>query len=297
MARRVRRRVRRHEAGLGWTLNLPLLAVVATLVLYPALRGLVMSFQSLDYSQDATGRFVGLGNIESVLGNPATREAALHTLGYVACALALEAVAGTAIALGLNRPFRGRSLVFATLILPWALPPVVAGVLWTRIFSSGSGLLNSALVQLHVIGGYRAWFNHPVSAVVLISLVHVWNVLPLVSLILVSGLQTIPPDLYDAASVDGAGPVRQFTSITLPLLRPTLAIALATGVIAGFAIFDEIYVLNGAALSTRSVMMQVYLTTFRDLDFGRGTALAYLLSVVSIVFGVGFIRALRRRTT
>ncbi|HEY8201114.1 MAG TPA: sugar ABC transporter permease [Actinomycetota bacterium] len=287
---------RREEVLLAWALSAPVLAVLVLLVFYPLVRGLLMSFQSLDYSQGAGGGFVGWANVTSVLRNPATRDAALHTLGYVGCAVVLEVTGGLLIALALNKPFRGRGMVFSGLILPWALPSVVGGVLWSRTFNPDWGLLNSALVRLHLTHGYHAWFNNPVSAVVLIALVHVWNVLPLIALILLSGLQGIPPDVYAAASVDGAGAVQQFRRLTLPLLRPALAIALTAGTIAAAAIFDEIYVLNGVALSTRSVMMQVYLTTFRDLDFGRGTALANLLAAASAVCGLVFVRSLRRRT-
>ena len=297
--REVRRRRpggRRDEVVLAWALSAPVLAVLSLLVLYPLARGLLMSFQALDYAQGATGRFVGWSNVMSVLTDPGTRDAALHTLGYVGCAVTLEIAGGLAAALALNKPFRGRGLVVAALILPWALPSVVGGVLWSRMLNPDSGLLNSALVQLHLTDSYHVWFNSPVTAVALVSLVHAWNVLPLISLILLSGLQGIPPDLYAAASVDGAGVVQQFRRLTMPLLRPALAIALTAGMIAAAAIFDEIYVLNGAALSTRSVMMQVWLTTFRDLDFGRGTALANLLAAASAVVALVLVRTLRRRT-
>ena len=110
---------------------------------------------------------------------------------------------------------------------------------------------------------------------------HVWGVLPLVSLIFLAGLQSIPDEVYSASSVDGAGPVRQFRHITLPLLRPSMAIALTVGTLLAISIFDEIYVLNGTALNTRSILMQVYNTTFAQADFAHGTALAFLLAAVT----------------
>ena len=126
---------------------------------------------------------------------------------------------------------------------------------------------------------------------------HVWGVLPLVSLVLIAGLQSIPEEVYSASAVDGANPVRQFRHITLPLLRPAIAVALTIGTVWGIAIFDEIYVLNGTALNTRSVLMEVYNTTFVDADFAHGTALAFMLTIVTALFAIGYTLGFRRETT
>jgi multiple sugar transport system permease protein len=203
-------------------------------------------------------------------------------------------VGGLTIALVLNKPFRGRGLVFAIVILPWALPSVVSGVLWARIFNPDNGLLNSLLLQLHVIHTYKVWFASPYWSIAFVTLVHVWGVVPLISLILLSGLQGIPENLYGAARVDGAGAITRFRYITLPLLRPALAVALTTGTVIALAIFDEIFVLNGTALNTRSVMMQVYLTTFQQLNFGQGTALAVVLSLATGMFALAYMGRFRR---
>ncbi len=125
---------------------------------------------------------------------------------------------------------------------------------------------------------------------------HVWGVLPLVSLIFLAGLQSIPDEVYSASAVDGAGPWRQFRHITLPLLRPSMAIALTVGTLLAIAIFDEIYVLNGTALNTRSILIQVYNTTFVEADFAHGTALAFLLAGVTAVLGSVYALVLRRST-
>jgi multiple sugar transport system permease protein len=119
-------------------------------------------------------------------------------------------------------------------------------------------------------------------------------VLPLVSLIFLAALQSIPDEVYSASAVDGATPLRQFRHITLPLLRPAIAIALTVGTVLSVSIFDEIYVLNGTALNTRSILMQVYNTTFVDADFAHGTALAFLLASVTALFGVVYVLSLRR---
>jgi multiple sugar transport system permease protein len=292
--RRVRAIRQRGEGWLGWALCLPLIVVLGLFVFYPLLLGLQMSTQSLDYNTGATGQFIGFRNYVNVITDPETHAAALHTIGYVVIAVAVELVLGLAFALALRRPFRGRGAVLALLILPWALPPVVAGLLWSHILDPGTGLLNSALYQMGIIGHYHAWLNNQWTAIVAISFVHAWSVVPLVTLILLAGLQGVPDDIYAAASVDGASAAVQFRRLTLPLLRPAIAIALTNGTIAAFSIFDQIYVLNGEALSTRSIMTQVYLTGFTNLNFGLGTALAWLLTLVTAIAGIAYIRSLSR---
>lgn len=284
----------RGDSRLGWVLVAPLVALMVALVGYPLVQGVLMSVHVSDPTSGSPDRFVGLENYIDVLADPQTQSAGVHTLAYLALALALELGLGLGFALALRRPFRGRSFVFTVLVLPWALPGVVSGLLWQRVFSADNGLLNSALVQLHVIGSYVSWLTNPVYAIVVITLVHVWGVLPLTTLVLLSGLNGIPDELYAASAVDGASRARQFWFVTVPLLRPAIAVALTTGSVSALAIFDEIYVLNGAALSTRSAMMQVYDTTFRQLDFGHGSALAIVLTVVTVALGLVWVVAFRR---
>lgn len=286
--------VRRQEIRLGWLLALPLLVVMVALVYYPLSLGLLMSLRSIIFSLGIPQRFVGIRNYVDVLASPDTHAAMIHTVAFVLVAVSVEIVLGLSIALALNRHFRGRSLIFAVLILPWALPAVVNGLLWSRIFSPDSGLLNAFLLNLGIIHAPKVWFASPVWSIVFIGLVHAWGIVPLTSLIILAGLQAIPNELYTASAVDGATGIRQFRHITFPLLRPALAIALTTGTVIALAIFDEIYVLNGTALDTRSLMMQVYLTTFQDLDFGHGAALAFVLTAVTGILALQYIIVLKR---
>ena len=231
-----------------------------------------------------------------MLDDPTATGAIRHTFEYVALAVSLELVLGVLVAVTLRRLFPGRGIVLAILVLPWALPSVVSGVLWRRVFDPDNGLLNSALLKLHVIHEPHVWLAGGRWAIAFITLVHVWGVLPLVSLILLAGLQSIPEELYNASSVDGAGAWRQFRHITLPLLRPSLAVAATIGTLLAIAIFDEVYVLNGTALNTRSVLIQVYNTTFVEADFAHGMALAFLLAGATALLGSVYVLALRRST-
>jgi multiple sugar transport system permease protein len=274
----------------------PAVILTAALVIYPLAKGFQSSLES-GGEFGAQPRFVGLRNYGEVLKSSTAVDAVLHTLIYLLLAVGLELAFGLMVAVALNRVFRGRGLVLAILILPWALPSVVSGVLWRRVFDPDSGLLNSVLLQLHVIGHPHVWFASTGWALAFIALVHVWGVLPLVSLIFIAGMQSIPEEVYSASAVDGATPWRQFRHITLPLLRPSVAVALTVGTVWAVGIFDEIYVLNGTALNTRSILMEVYNTTFVDADFAHGTALAFMLAAVTALFALVYAFGFKRSTT
>lgn len=287
----------RESRRLGILMVAPAVVATAALVLYPLVKGFWSSLESGGVAYGTQPHFVGLQNYREVLQTSTAVAAILHTLVYMALAVTLEVVLGLAVAVSLNRAFRGRAIVLAILILPWALPSVVSGVLWRRIFDPDSGLLNSVLLQLHVVDRPHVWFASSGWALAFITLVHVWGVLPLVSLVLIAGLQSIPEEVYSASAVDGATPWRQFRHITLPLLRPSIAVVLTVGTVLAVGIFDEIYVLNGTALNTRSILMEVYNTTFVDADFAHGTALAFMLTGVTALFALAYVVGFRRKTT
>ncbi|HEX5347807.1 MAG TPA: sugar ABC transporter permease [Pseudonocardiaceae bacterium] len=287
----------REATRVGMLMVAPAVIITAALVIYPLVKGFQTSLESADAAIGGQPRFVGLGNYGDVLRSSTARDAIVHTVIYLALAVTLELTLGLAVAVALHRTFRGRGIVLTILILPWALPSVVSGVLWRRVFDPDSGLLNSVLQQLHIVSHPQVWLASRGWALAFIALVHVWGVLPLVSLILIAGLQSIPEEVYSASAVDGATPLRQFRHITLPLLRPSIAVALTVGTVWAIKIFDEIYVLNGAALNTRSILMEVYNTTFVNADFAHGTALAFLLTGVTALFAGVYAVTFGRSTT
>jgi multiple sugar transport system permease protein len=286
--------VKRESTRLGILMAAPAVLVTAGLVIYPLVKGFKSSLESGGTAYGTSPHFVGLDNYRDVLKTSDATDAIVRTVKYLVLAVSLELVLGLCVAVALNRVFRGRGIVLAILILPWALPSVVSGVLWRRVFDPDSGLLNTVLLQLHLIDKPHVWMASSTWAIVFITLVHVWGVLPLVSLIFIAGLQSIPEEVYSASAVDGATPLRQFRHITLPLLRPSIAVALTVGTVWAVGIFDEIYVLNGTALNTRSILMEVYNTTFVDADFAHGTALAFLLTAVTAAFALVYTLGFRK---
>jgi multiple sugar transport system permease protein len=282
------------QGWLGWLFVLPICVLIVALVGYPLILSFEMSAQKVAIYAGDQSSWVGLGNYADVISSSDTISAAIHTVGYWLIAVSVEIGIGLMAALALRHPFRSRGVFLALLVLPWALPPVVAGLLWRRVFDPTNGWLDGVLYQLHLIDHYQVWFTQPTTTVPLIALVHAWGLVPLVALILLGGLQGIPSELYEAAQIDGASSYKAFRYITLPLLQPSIAAALAIGTVVSFGIFDVIYVLVGADRDARSVMMQVYLTTFANLDFGHGVALAVLISAVSLSISGIYMLFLRR---
>ncbi|HEY3683301.1 MAG TPA: sugar ABC transporter permease [Streptosporangiaceae bacterium] len=289
-------RDRRGQAWLALALLAPAAVVVFGVVLYPALRALWISFFDVDSPMPGAYPFTGIGNYRDVLTDPLVWTAAGHTVYFTLVSTAAELVLGVLLALLMNAPLRARWLLRAIVIVPWALPTIVNGAMWTGLLNSQYGPVNALLTQLHVTSHYISFLGSPFLALNLVIVADVWKNTSLVAFFLLAGLQTIPHGLYEAARVDGAGPVRAFFSITLPLLRPTIAIVLVLRTMEAFKVFDIIYVMTGGgpASGTQTVTFLTYLKAFSDQRFGYGSAMAYLIVVVILVLSTIYLRLLRQ---
>ncbi len=289
------RRRRRHVDLLPYWLVLPLAVVIIGLALVPAVFTAVEAFFRVS-ALDPPTRFLGLGNFRALLDTPEVRSALGNTALYVVIGVALSTVIGIVMALILQAPFRGRSVVIAVLILPWALPGVVEGLVWSGIYDANTGLLNSILTSLHITGGYSVFLGpHRLLTIALIELVQVWQITPLSVLLILAVLQIIPGELYEAARLDGCGAWGQIRRVTLPLARPGIAIAMVQALVATLNVFDQPYVLNGAASTGTSLMMQTYFVSFQNLDFGAGYALSLFITIATMLLSLGIVRLVYRR--
>jgi multiple sugar transport system permease protein len=273
----------------------PLVIFIAALAIYPT----VLTFlEAFVHDDPLTGpnHFTGFGNFITAFHDPEVRQSLVNTGWYALFGVALMVGLGTGIALLLQHPFRGRGLILAIVILPWALPGVVEGVIWSWIYNPNFGVLNSVLKSLHLIGQYQLFIGtHQVETIFLIALVQAWQITPLAALIVLAALQAIPDELYEAASVDGASWPRLTTSVTLPLIRPALAIATVEALVMSLNIFDQVYVLNANSTTASSLMSTTYFITFQNLNFGEGYALSLLATVVTVVLAVGSVKLLYRK--
>ncbi len=285
----------RRDSILPYVLIAPLVIFVIGLGLIPGIFTAVEAFFKVTPFDPPT-RFAGIDNFIALARNSAVRVGAINTLLYVVIGIALVTVLGVAMAVTLQRPFRGRAVVIAAMVLPWALPGVVESVIWTWIYDPSSGVLNSVLHSLHIIDNYQVWVgNNRIVAITFIEIVQVWQMAPLCALLILAALQAIPDDIYEAARMDGCNAWRTFWRITLPLARPGLAIAMVQAVVNTLNIFDQAYLLNGASYTATSLMEQTYFITFQNLNFGQGYALSLVVTVATLILSFLVIKLVYRK--
>jgi multiple sugar transport system permease protein len=216
---------------------------------------------------------------------------------FTALAVALVISLAVLIALLLNEPFPGRGFVRAMVLVPWAIPPVVNGLMWQWIYDAKVGALNGLLVAAGVLPAYRGWLSNPTDALLALVTAHVWNAVPLGVILLLAALQTIPGELYDAGRVDGSSAGQLFRHVTLPWLAQPLLVVLVLQTMLAIRVFDVIYVLTagGPGTSTTTLVWLAYLTTFDSLDFGLGNAYAYTISLITLGLALVYFRVLYGR--
>lgn len=228
-------------------------------------------------------QWVGLDNYVFLLGDPATRDAFLHTVYYIVGYLPLVYVGGLALALALNTRLRGRALLRGVYFLPVITSWVVVALVWRWLLSPSNGVVNTVLAWFGVEG--PGWWADPAWAMPSIIIASAWKDLGFVMVILLAGLQSINPDLYEAAELDGAGWWARLRRITLPLLSPSTFFVIVLSLINGFQVFDQVYVMTGGGPNdaSRVVVQQVYDLTFRYGQAGMASALSWLLFFVILV--------------
>jgi multiple sugar transport system permease protein len=281
---------------LPYILVSPLVVFIGVLSFVPTVATTVEAFFRV-MPLDPPTRFIGFGNFRALFANPVITTSWINTAVYAAIGVVLSVVFGTVIAVALRRRFRFRGIILALVILPWALPAVVEAVIWSWIYNPTFGVMNSALHSVHAIGGYHLWLGlNRWLTIGLIEVVQVWQITPLSALIILASLQAIPQELYEAARVDGAGAVQQFFRISLPLIRAAVAVSMVEALVLSLNVFDQVYILNGIAPLGSSVMLQTYIQTFENLNFGGGYALSLLVTIATALLSLGALALLYRRT-
>lgn len=285
----------RGDIWLGILLVAPIVITMTALVFYPLVQTMWDSLHRVNPMQPGTP-FVGLANFTRMFTDSQFGSAWTNTLWYVALAVAAETIFGVLAAALINQIKVGRQWVLAAVILPWALPGVVNAVIWMWIYQPGAGLLNGILVVFGLPFENHVWFNERTSAIIAVTVVHVWRMMPLTVVIVLAAMQSIPNHLYEAARIDGASRPQMFFMITLPLIRSALAVSMTNATVYAFNLFDEAWVLAGASLETRPVLVQIYLETFQNLNFSYGMAMSLLITFVSLLVSLVFVLRVYRNT-
>jgi multiple sugar transport system permease protein len=291
-----RSRARRRESTYGYLGLTPALLVLAFVVGWPLFEAVRMSFHEIYL---LTGflkeTFIGLGHYVRFARDPNAPTYLLNTLVYVVGGTAGQFVVAMSLALLLGRRMRFAAFWRGLAIVPWAMPITVTAMVWKWILNGQWGILNYVLVEVGILGEYVSWLSSPVWLWPSILMVNVWAGFPFMFVNLLSGVQGIPRELYDAARIDGAGPWALFWRITLPLLRPVIAALLLLSVIVHLREFATIWVLTSGGPGIRSTTLSplVYVTSFRFFRLGYGAAIGVILMSMSLVFTVLYLRRVR----
>ena len=274
---------------------LPSLTFVGVFSIYPILESFRLSFYRLILTLPWLGqKMVGWENYADLWTDPVALQSLRTTLIFVGVTIPLELLLGLGIALVMNEAFRGRGLLRAVVLIPWAIPTVVSSQMWRFIFNDRYGLANFVL-----FGGDASRYIAPLAdfnlALVAIIAAEIWKTTPFAALILLAGLQGIPDDLYEAASVDGASAWQKFWHVTLPLLRPALLLALLFRTIDALRVFDLVFVMTqgGPADATNVLQFYGYKKTFAEGMLGYGSAIAVTVFLMSLVLSLAYLRLLK----
>lgn len=282
--------IQAREQRTGWLMVAPALLLLLLIYGYPILRSFWLSLFTKNLGTQLDPIFSGLDNYDRMIGDGRFWQSLWNTTIFTSASVVLELVLGMAIALILHQTFIGRSLVRTVALLPWALPTALIGLAWAWIFNDQFGVWNDILIRLGVIQSGINWLGDPITAMMAVIAGDVWKTTPFISILLLAGLQSIPGELYEAHTMDGAKPWQSFTKITLPLLMPQILIVFLFRFAGAFGVFDLIQVMTGGGPggATEVVSLYIYSTVMRYLDFGYGAAMVvvtFLLLITIVLIG------------
>jgi trehalose/maltose transport system permease protein len=287
------------DRRLGYALVAPVVILLLAVTAYPLAYNLWNSFHSVNLSVAGEGHpFVGVKNYTKMFGSSEWVSALGRTAAFTAVSVLLEAIAALGLALMLHRNFRGRGFLRAAILVPWAVPTVVSATLWKTMFDPRAGFVDYMLGGLHLPGAHTTWLAGIWTSWATILVADAWKNVPFMAIILLAGLQVIPNEVYEAARIDGANAWQSFRRMTLPLLKPALAVALIFRTLQAFLVFDVIYIMTGGGpgVSTQTLAFLNWQTFLVGTDFGYGGAISVMLVVMSLAIAAVYVRVLRPET-
>jgi len=296
-AEKKRRGVLREEFGnperrTAYYMILPTVFIILVVAFYPILYSLVLSVT--DSNINVFGSFVGLENYVNMFQNVEFREGLVNTVVYTVISVFFEFIIGLAIALAINRAFRGRGLVRAAVLVPWAFPTVISAVMWRLMFQDQVGVINYVANAIGLIS--EPILSDRTLLLIAAILVDVWKTTPFMALLLLAGLQTIPGDVYEAARVDGANVMQRFFRITLPLLKSAILVAVLFRTLDAYRVYDLFWAMSNRELESLSTFVYKSLRV-SQLLFPTGNAAAVFIFVTAFLLALFFIKVLGMQTS
>lgn len=286
-------RLTRSRVRSAWIFLTPMLVVLGLVAAWPLLRSIWLSFTDASLFEMEKAKWVGLENFIGEYGLVRDKtwwNAVKNTLWFTFLTVTIETILGLAIALVLNRTFRGRGLVRAAVLIPWAIPTVVSAQMWNWMLNGQFGIINDMLTRLGIIDAPLAWTADRDLVMAAVVMVDVWKTTPFMALLILAALQMLPKECYEAAQVDGVHPIKVFFRVTLPLIRPALMVAIIFRALDAIRIFDLIYVLTPRTeqTMTMSIFVRQELIDFRHVGYGSAasTFLFFIVALLTVMYVV-----------
>lgn len=279
---------------LPYLLLAPMMLIMGVLVFYPIAATFSYSLKKWKLTAPGDIRFIGFDNYKNILKSESFWYSLQNTLFLLVLVVVATSILGVLVSLFLNIRVKGAGILLAVAVLPWALPPYVNGILWRFVFHSGYGFMNKVLIGLGMVDKPVEWLTSRWMLLVVVAIVVVWRSVPFMALVCLAGRQSIPHGLYEAAKIDGAGTFQIFRRITFPLMLPFIGIGITSTSVTAVNVFDEIVALSGYSDMGKNILVESYLTTFTFLDFGKGSAVTYLVMFIAAILGVFYLKSLNK---
>lgn len=279
---------------LPYLLLAPMILIMGVLVFYPIIATFSYSLKKWKLTAPGDIHFIGWKNYVDILQSKSFWYSMQNTIFILVFVVVFTTLLGFLTALFLNVDVKWSGLLLAVSILPWALPPYVNGILWKFVFFPGYGFLNKLLIGMGIVDKPIELLSSRWTLLLIVSIVVVWRSIPFMALVCLAGRQSIPADFYEAAKIDGGTAGQIFRHITMPMMLPFLGVGITSTSVTAINVFDEIVALSGYSDLGKNILMESYLTTFTFLNFGKGSAMTYIVLFFAMILGIFYLRSLNK---
>ncbi len=287
------------ENLLGYALIMPAIILIVIVSIVPIIQTFGYSLQYYNLTDPLNQKYIGFDNYIKIFTMPEFYDSLKNTLVFAVCSVALQMFIGLVCAMLMNKAKRGVTIIRTSVLIPWAIPGIVVAQMFRFIFDGQLGVLNAVLRILGIVGPTEsfAFLAKTGWAMFAVIVADTWKQFPFVALLLLAGLQIIPAELYEAAEVDGANKVRQFFTITLPMIKPMILVSLLFRTMSALRIFDIVYSMTGGgpANSTNTLLYSSYIYLFKDMNFGLGSALSTVIFILIFIISLIYIRMFKNK--
>jgi sugar ABC transporter, permease protein len=274
----------------GTLLLLPCLLLLLISVILPVVLTFRYSLKYYNLTEPQNEKFIWFENYVKIFKDPHFYNALYNSVLILVMVMIIGLVFSIITGLVLNVKSKINPVLTALVIIPWAMPPIVNGIMWKFIFFPGYGFMNKILMNLHLIKSPISWTDNRYLFLLVISIVVSWRIIPFSSLVILANLQNIPESYYDTVKVFGGNKFQEFYYVTLPMLLPSIGVVLINLTTTALSIFDEVIAISGYQFEIQTLLVYNYSTTFNFLDFGYGSAISYVVMILSGIFGYFYVR-------